>query len=123
MDKVLVLIGGLALIAFISWWFFGKHQSAAVNAQVTEKQQRARVSVDGGYTPATLVLKKGIPAQVTFNRKDPSNCLEQVVFEDFGINQFLPQGQDQIIDIDTSKAGEFNYACGMNMFHGKVVVK
>ncbi|HAB49639.1 MAG TPA: copper-binding protein, partial [Lactobacillus sp.] len=27
------------------------------------------------------------------------------------------------IKIDTHKVGEFNYACGMNMFHGKVVVK
>ncbi|EAC7125553.1 cupredoxin domain-containing protein, partial [Listeria monocytogenes] len=25
--------------------------------------------------------------------------------------------------IDTSKSGEFIYSCGMNMFHGKIIIK
>jgi len=49
--------------------------------------------------------------------------LEQVVFEDFGINDFLPKNEKHSVTIDTSKAGEYDYACGMNMFHGKVIVK
>ncbi|MBA1393624.1 cupredoxin domain-containing protein, partial [Lactobacillus sp. XV13L] len=73
--------------------------------------------------PETVVLKKGIPAQVHFQRQDPSSCLEKVVFPDLGINEFLPEQQDHPITIDTSKAGEYDYACGMNMFHGKVIVK
>ncbi|WP_412989936.1 cupredoxin domain-containing protein [Pediococcus siamensis] len=123
MVKLMVLIVAVALIGFIVWWFFGKHQEAAVAAKGDAHEQNVKVSVDGGYSPSTIVLKKGIPAQITFNRKDPSSCLEQVVFEDFGINDYLPQNQDHQVAIDTSKAGEFNYACGMNMFHGKVVIK
>ena len=85
--------------------------------------QKVEVVVDGGYTPNTVVLKQGVPGEVVFERKDPSSCLEKVVFSDLGINQTLPQGEKSAIKIDTSKAGEFDYACGMNMFHGKVIVK
>ncbi|AVK64664.1 cupredoxin domain-containing protein [Loigolactobacillus coryniformis] len=123
MDKILVTIIAGLLVGFIVWWFFGKHVTKEVAADVTGNEQDVSVVVNGGYTPSTVVLKRGIPAQITFNRKDPSSCLEQVVFEDFGINDFLPQNKDHAIDIDTSKPGEYNYACGMNMFHGKVIVK
>ncbi len=89
MDKILVTIIAGLLVGFIVWWFFGKHVTKEVAADVTGNEQDVSVIVNGGYTPSTVVLKRGIPAQITFNRKDPSSCLEQVVFEDFGINDFF----------------------------------
>ena len=32
--KIIVLVIGIALISFISWWFFGKHDKEPVAAQV-----------------------------------------------------------------------------------------
>lgn len=101
--------------------FFGSKDK--VEAKVANGSQQANVSVDGGYKTNTIVLKQGVPAKLTFNRKDPSSCLEQVIFPEFQIKEFLPQNEDHTIDIDTSKAGEYQFACGMDMFHGKVVVK
>ncbi|GAJ26212.1 copper-transporting ATPase [Liquorilactobacillus sucicola DSM 21376 = JCM 15457] len=123
MDKLLIAVIAVLAIGFIVWWFFGRHQSKEVTAERDGNSQNVKVVVNGGYTPSTVVLKKNVPAKITFNRKDPSSCLEQVVFPDFGISEFLPQNQDHVIKIDTTKAGEFDYACGMNMFHGKVIVK
>ncbi|KRL87151.1 cupredoxin domain-containing protein [Ligilactobacillus apodemi] len=124
MIQVITLIVAVVLIGFISWWFFGKHEQAEVQAEMKDgAMQKVEVVVDGGYTPNTVVLKQGVPGEVVFERKDPSSCLEKVVFSDLGINQTLPQGEKSAIKIDTSKAGEFDYACGMNMFHGKVIVK
>ena len=124
MTKILVLIVAILLIGFILWWFFGKHQESVSEAQTeNNKQQQVKVIVDGGYQPQTVILKKNIPAQVIFHRQDPSSCLERVVFPDLGIDEFLPEKKDQIIAIDTSHTGEYDYACGMNMFHGKVIVK
>ncbi|AWN33260.1 MAG: cupredoxin domain-containing protein [Lactobacillus helsingborgensis] len=123
MDKIITLALGLALIAFIAWWFFGKHDVAAANAQVNANQQSVDIEVKGGYSPERVVLKKGVPATLNFKRTDSSNCLDHVVFSDFGINQKLPQGKVEQIKIDTSKPGEYDWECSMNMFHGKVIVK
>lgn len=124
MDTLLVLTGASLLIGFIVWWFFGNHASDEVEATMQESnRQEVEVVVDGGYAPNTVVLKQGVPARVVFNRKDASSCLSHVVFPDFGISEELPVNQKHSIVVDTSKPGEFQYACGMNMFHGKVVVK
>ena len=123
MIKVLVLlIGGLA-IGFILWWFFGKHATTTVTASAVDDLQQVDVEVKGGYSPEQIVKKKGVPAVLNFTRKDASGCLDHVVFSDFGINQELPQNQVEAITIDTSKSGEYQWACGMDMFHGKLIIK
>jgi plastocyanin domain-containing protein len=121
--KAVVLFAGLILIGFILWWFFGKHQVSSGQSIVSGQQQTAAIIVDGGYNPAVLTLKQGIPAKIVFHRKDPSSCLEKVVLSDFGITQELPQNKDVTIPINTQKAGTYNYACGMDMFHGKIIIK
>ena len=123
MTKLIVLIVGLAIIGFILWWFFGNHQVAQTTADVKDNNQSVDVEVNGGYSPEVITLKKGVPATINFTRKDASSCLDRVVFSDFGINQELPQNEQRTVEIDTSKSGEFNWACGMDMFHGKVIIK
>lgn len=86
-------------------------------------RQEVEVVVNGGYIPNVVVVKQGVPASIIFYRKDSSGCFSEVMFPDFGIHESLPVDEKYTIDIDTSKAGEFEYACGMNMFHGKVIVK
>ncbi len=123
MIKIIVLLVGLAVIGFIAWWFFGKHEVAEVSAQTAGNQQQINIEVSGGYSPEHIVLKKGVPAVLNFTRKDASSCLDHVVFSDFGINRALPKDQAESIEIDTSKSGEYQWACGMDMFHGKLTIK
>lgn len=78
--KIIVLVLGLMVIAFIGWWFFGKHDVAKVDAKVNDDRQIVDVEVKGGYSPEVVVLKKGIPATLNFTRKDSSSCLDRVVF-------------------------------------------
>ena len=123
MSQIIVLIVGLVLIVFIAWWLFGKHEVSQESTTISADGQSATVVVNGGYNPAVLKLKQGVPVKLTFNRKDPPTCLEKVVFPDFGVDADLPVGQDVVITIDTSKAGEYEYSCGMHMFHGKIIIK
>lgn len=123
MEKLLVLMGAALLIGFIVWWFFGKHKTSEIEATMSDNKQEVAVVVNGGYTPNTVVLQQGVPASIVFDRKDPSGCFSHVIFPDFGVNEELPVGELHSIDIDTTKAGEYQYACGMNMFHGKVIIK
>lgn len=122
-SQIITIIVGLAAISFIIWWFFGKHTVKVGSSTINGNSQNATVVVNGGYSPATIVLKKGIPAKVNFNMKDSTACLSHVVFEQLGVNKDLTKQKITTIDIPTDKAGTFNYACGMDMFHGKVIVK
>ena len=123
MDKIIVLIGSLGLIAAMVWWFFGKPTTEAVAATGDDMSQTVEIVVDGGYTPRTVTLKKGVPATLVFLRKDPSGCLEEVLMPDFGVSQKLPVNKSYEIVINPYTAGEFKYTCGMQMFSGTVVVK
>ena len=50
-------------------------------------------------------------------------CMNEVVSKDLNFDTKLDGQKEVTIDIPTDKPGTYNYACGMDMFHGKVVVK
>lgn len=81
------------------------------------------MEVMGGYTPGTIILKKSQPARIIFDRKDPSPCLDQIVFPDFGVHANLPMGEQYVVEITPQEAGEYGFSCGMNMMHGKMIVE
>lgn len=121
--RIAVIVIALILIAFIVWWFFGKHTESAGKSTIVNDEQTATILVNGGYSPSTVILKKGIPAQVNFDMHDSTACLSHVVFEQLGVNKDLTKQKITTINIPTDKAQTFNFACGMDMFHGKVIVK
>ena len=86
-------------------------------------EQVVEVTVDGGYKPETVKLKQGVPAKLVFKRVSDKGCLEQVHSNDLDFNEDLPLNEAVTVPVNTSKAGEYGFACGMDMFHGKVVVK
>lgn len=121
--KILAVIVAIILIVFIIWWFFGKHKETVSQSAVTNDKQEATVVVNGGYSPQTVVLKKGIPAKIMFDMHDNTACLSHVVFDELGVDKDLTKQQITTVEIPTEQKGEYNFACGMNMFHGKVIVK
>ncbi|GAF39375.1 hypothetical protein FC83_GL000655 [Agrilactobacillus composti DSM 18527 = JCM 14202] len=86
-------------------------------------KQQTEIIVNGGYQPATITLKQGIPAQLNFKRISDVGCLDQVQSQDFHFKANLPLNEVQSFAIDTSKPGTYRFSCGMNMVHGKVVIK
>ena len=121
--RIAVIIIALLLIAFSVWWFFGKHTESAGQSTSVNDEHTATIVVNGGYSPSTVILKKGIPAQVNFDMHDSTACLSHVVFEQLGVNKDLTKQKITTINIPTDKVQTFNFACGMDMFHGKVIVK
>lgn len=122
MDKIIVGIGGLLVIAFIVWFFFGK-RTKAVKAEAQAGLQELEIIVDGGYNPDVVELKKDVPVRLQFYRKDPSSCLEEVVIGDFNLRKKLALNEKTSVEFTPKEAGEYDFSCGMGMFHGKIIVR
>ena len=120
--QIAVIVGGLATIAFVIWYFFGERKRTA--ASVTEGgMQEIDVTVKGGYSPDVIVVREGLPVRLNFYRDETESCSEQVIFGDFGIARDLPPFKTTSIEFTPHKPGEFTFTCGMNMLRGKLIVQ
>ena len=68
-------------------------------------------------------IKKGKDTTLTFIRKDPNNCLEEIVFPEFKITKYLPLNKPVDVTLRPVKTGVFEFHCSMNMFKGKIIVE
>ncbi|MGC5583176.1 heavy metal translocating P-type ATPase [Ornithinimicrobium sp. W1665] len=120
MDIVVTLAVALVLTALTGWYFFGP--KASRRAQVEHGRQVVRVTVKGGYSPDLLEVVQGVPVRIVFDRQESGDCSSRVVFPHFRVNEALPAYASTAVDFTPQDVGEFGFACGMNMLHGKVRV-
>lgn len=91
--------------------------TAAVEGDV----QKIDVDISQGiYAPNQIVLKAGVPAEITFSQG--SGCTGQVMSDELGFFEDLSAGP-RTVKIPALDAGEYPFYCGMKMVFGKIVVK
>lgn len=128
-DKLIVLAGGIGLIGFIYVWFlteWGKRANSSasvVHTKSSDGNDEIEIIVDGGYRPDVIRVKRGQKVTLSFLRKDPSSCLDEVILPDFKISSFLPLNEKTKVSFVPGKSGTFDFSCGMRMFHGKLIVE
>jgi plastocyanin domain-containing protein len=82
-----------------------------------------KISVDlssGNYDPNVLLLKAGVPAEITFGRG--SGCMGYVQSPDLGFQADLTGGP-QTVELPALEPGQYYFACGMDMVPGLIVVE
>jgi plastocyanin domain-containing protein len=105
-------------------------------AQGAQKQKRSRAGrnaksvqtatvtlTDLGYQPASLKLRRGVPARVTFVRRIEETCGTEIALPAYNIRRTLPLNEPVVVEFTPDKAGEFNFTCGMGMLRGTVIVQ
>lgn len=117
LDKIIVTIAGFGGIILTYWYFLGKKESQV------EAKENIDITVSGGYKPSTIVIPAGKTTTLNFTRTDDNSCLEEVVLPDFKIRRSLPLNEKVAVSITPEKPGEYPFSCGMNMFHGKIIVR
>ena len=117
------VLAGATAIAWVNWYFFLAKRSVATASTGAGGVQEVTITVQGGYEPAEVKVKQGIPVRLIFDRRETSSCSEEVVIPDFGIRKFLPAFQKTPVDLKPEKAGAFDITCGMSMLHGKLIVE
>lgn len=116
-DKGIITVLGALGILFIYWFFLGKKEKE------TKVADSVDITVNGGYSPELISIPRGKTTKINFTRTDPTDCLSEIVLGDFKIRKELPLNQKITVEITPEKSGEYGYSCGMNMYHGKIVVR
>lgn len=125
----IVLLAGIAAIAWVNWYFFGAGRRTAASAMTAARPDGATgpseitITVQGGYSPQVVRTQAGQPVRLVFDRKESSSCTEEVVFPDFGIRKFLPAFQRTVVEVTPPAPGRYAFMCGMSMIRGELVAE
>jgi len=122
-DRWIVTATGLALIAFIVWFFWLKRSTGFRASETTAGYQEAMILVKGGYTPDTIIVRSGRPVRLNFRREETASCSDKVIFADFQKSAELPTGQTVPVELMPKEPGEFGFGCPMGMFRGRLIVE
>ena len=73
-DRWMITLLGLALVAFIVWFFWLKRSTGYRATETSGGYQEAMILVKGGYTPDTIVVRRGRPVRLNFRREETASC-------------------------------------------------
>ena len=122
-DRILVDLIGLGLIAFIVWFFWMVKAKGARAGVTSGGYQEQMVLVKGGYTPDVIVVEAGKPVRLNFIRQESASCSEMVLLPAFNKSARLPEGETVPVEFLPKEPGEYEFACQMGMFRGKLIVE
>lgn len=94
-------------------------------AQTREAPKPKRVDIEiteKGFTPASVAVEANVPIELVFTRRTDKTCATEVAIPSLKIKKALPLNEPVAIAL-TPEKDEINFACGMNMLKGKLVVK
>ncbi len=119
---IVVLTAASVLTALLLWYFFGPRRAA--RTRMENGVQVVDVTVDGGYSPNLIEgVRTGVPVRILFDRREGGECTSRVVMPDFKVNASLPAFRTTAVEFTPRSAGEFRFACGMNMVSGVIRVE
>jgi plastocyanin domain-containing protein len=121
--EIIVLLGGLALIGFVAWFFFLAPHQVAAAVSTSAGVQQIDIMVKGGYSPNVIEVEKGKPVQLNFYRDEDNSCSEELLLPDFQIRRELAPFQTTAVELLPRQAGRFEFTCGMHMLRGQIIVK
>ena len=71
-----------------------------------------------GFVPSQVTVKAGTPVKLVVTRRTERTCATEIVMKDFGVKEALPLEKPVTVSITPKKAGDYRYACGMDMIAG-----
>ncbi len=99
--------------------------SGAYRAPIEDGVQKVslRALQTGVYDKPQILVKKGIPVELTFSADDGAGCGHGFMMRDFGIRFQLALGETKTVTFTPQNVGTFEYSCLMRMFRGALIVE
>jgi Cu+-exporting ATPase len=84
------------------------------------RRQLVEITVRGGYRPAAIVARAGVPLRVVFRRDDHDACTERVIFSTPRLDRRLLPAGTTTVDLPAQPAGQIRFTCGMGRYRGRI---
>lgn len=111
------ILWGLVGLVLVAGCTQESQMGAANNGRV------AITVTENGFEPATVTVVAGKPVTLVVTRTTTKTCATELIMASHGINRALPLGQPVEITFTPDKPGELSYACAMDMYGGKIIVR
>ncbi len=90
-------------------------------AEIKDGVQEVTINVnDYGYSPAVVVLQRGVKVKMKFNPEKLNSCNNVVAFPDYGGQLDLSAGELETPELEVTE--DFTFQCWMGMLNGYVKV-
>ena len=119
MNRILPVLLAFAILAGCQ-----KPRAESPTPVASSGVQEVQLTVtDAGFVPAQVQVAKDRPIRLTVTRKTAQTCATEIVFKEIDVKHDLPLDQAVTIDLPAQPSGTLNYACGMDMIKGALVVQ
>lgn len=97
---------------------------SSVEATVTPQgTQAATIVAEKGYQPKRVIVEAGQPVRLHFDRKNLSECYDQLLIPAFAVKTDLTPNQITTVEFTPEQPGEYEFMCGMKMNRGVIEVR
>jgi sulfite exporter TauE/SafE/copper chaperone CopZ len=76
----------------------------------------------GGYGPADATIYAGIPTRWTIDSRSSATCAAFLIVPDLGIQRYLVEEDENVIELPPLEAGRLDYMCSMGMYWGSISI-
>lgn len=97
--------------------------SSGVATVTSEGTQEATIVVEKGYQPKRVIVEAGQPVRLHFERKNLSECYDQLLIPAFAMETDLTPNQITTVEFTPEQPGEYEFMCGMKMNRGVIEVR
>lgn len=100
----------------------GEAKAENKTAEIPKDAVKITVS-ENGFEPTEVNINSDVK-KLAFYRADANNCGGEVVLKGLDIKKQLPVGEVVLVDLpDSLKGNTIDFACGMNMLKGKIIIQ
>jgi plastocyanin domain-containing protein len=114
----------LVLLVLSSFLVISSAQSRGQKRRVAVKYQTTTITITkNGFEPVSVELKQGVPARLTFIKKDPDSCIQEIIIKDYEIKRTLQLNKPVVILFTPRIIEEITFHCQLGCRSGKMKVK
>lgn len=81
------------------------------------------IQVGAAFTPASVTFPANQPVRLRFQRTDEATCADEIVLPELKMRKKIAANETVTFDLPAQQARTLNFACGMDMMKGTVVVQ